>query len=202
MAFGFLLTHEGYPWILAPVMSLFIYAGAGQYIAVRLFAGNVGLATVAIITLLVNSRHMVYGLSLLERFQRMGSRKLYAIFALTDETYALLTSVPCPPGINEERFTFYLSLLNQSYWFAGSTLGAIAGSLLPFRTDGLDFALTALFVVLLVEQYRGRSSRLPFLIALGCGAASLLIVPGGNGLILAIASAIVILLLVGRRGGP
>jgi 4-azaleucine resistance transporter AzlC len=166
VAFGLLLVDAGYPWWLALVMSVVMYAGAGQYIAVGLFAAGTALWEAVLVQLVVNARHIAYGISMLKRFQKAGPRKYYLIFALTDETFALLSSLPdgaaegtSPAagvsGVSSENqglFMFYVSLLDQCYWVTGSVIGAIAGSLIPFHTEGIGFALTALFVVLMIEQ--------------------------------------------------
>jgi 4-azaleucine resistance transporter AzlC len=199
VAFGMLLVHAGYPIFLAPVMSVLIYAGAAQYLAVGLFAAGAGLAETAAVTLLVNSRHMMYGLSLLDRFSSAGRFKPYLIFALTDETYALLTSVKIPAGVDASRFCFYVSALDQSYWVIGSTLGAILGSILPFSTEGLDFALTALFVVLLIEQFRVNAWKLPFGLAAAAGVAVLLTLGTENMLVFSLLGATVLLLAFKSR---
>ena len=157
LAFGLILVAAHYPWWLAMVMGLVIYAGAAQYMAVGLFAANAGLAETALLTLLVNARHMVYGVSMLERFKSLGAVKAYLIFALTDETYALLTSLPQDSLLDRKKVYTYISALDQTYWVAGSVLGALAGSFLPIPTTGMGFALSALFTVLLVEQIKARS---------------------------------------------
>ena len=154
MAFGLMLVAAGYPWWLAPIMSVLMYAGAGQYLAVSLFVANAGWWEVALFTFLVNSRHMVYGVSLLNRFYGFGWHKLYMIFALTDETYALQTSLKEPVGLQRKQVYFYIALLDHLYWILGGLLGAVAGSLLPIPTKGIGFALTALFMVLVIEQWR------------------------------------------------
>ena len=156
LAFGLMLAGAHYPWWLALAMCLFVYAGAAQYLAVSLFSNNVGLAESALMVFLVNARHMVYGVSLLERFRDMGKVKAYLIFALTDETYALLTSLKEPPELDRRKIHFYISALDHAYWTIGGVLGALAGSFLPIPTAGLGFALTALFVVLVVEQAKAR----------------------------------------------
>jgi 4-azaleucine resistance transporter AzlC len=161
IAFGLILVDKGYPWWLALVMGLVMYAGAGQYIAVGLFAAGTALWEAVLVQLAVNARHMAYGITMLKRFQKAGPYRYYLIFALTDETFALLSSLPeggtggGVPGLSSEQqglFMFYVSLLNQGYWVAGSVIGAIAGSLIPFSTEGIGFALTALFVVLMIGQ--------------------------------------------------
>jgi len=168
MAFGLLITDAGYPVWLALFMSLWMYAGAGQYIAVGLFTGGAGLLQAVLIQLVVNARHMAYGISMINRFPKKSAAKPYLIFSMTDETFALLSSFsPGVGGIAEKdkgRFMLYVSVLDQFYWVAGSLLGAAAGSLIPFSMDGIGFALTALFIVLFLEQifrYAGSGAKSP-----------------------------------------
>ena len=157
IAFGLMLQEIGYNFIWAFFMSLTIYAGSGQYLGVTLLGAAASLGTVAVMTLLINFRHLVYGLSMLEKFRGMGPRKLYMIFSLTDETYALLSSARAPVGVDPRNFYFAIALLDQSYWILGSVIGAVAGALIPFSTEGVDFAMTALFVVIAVEAPARRS---------------------------------------------
>ena len=127
IAFGLMLQEIGYNFIWAFFMSLTIYAGSGQYLGVTLLGAAASLGTVAVMTLLINFRHLVYGLSMLEKFRGMGPRKLYMIFSLTDETYALLSSARAPVGVDPRNFYFAIALLDQSYWILGSVIGAVAG---------------------------------------------------------------------------
>ena len=157
MAFGLLITDAGYPVWLALFMSLWMYAGAGQYIAVGLFTGGATLLQACLIQLVVNARHIAYGISMTNRFPKKNPVKPYLIFSMTDETFALLSSMPSGVFNNVQekdrtRFMFYVSVLDQCYWVAGSLAGAAIGSLLPFSMDGIGFALTALFIVLFLEQ--------------------------------------------------
>lgn len=167
LAFGLMLERAGYNFIWAFFMSLTIYAGSGQYLGVELLATAAALVDVALLILLINFRHLVYGLSMLEKFRGMGLRKLYMIFSLTDETYALLSSVQAPVGVDTKQFYFSIALLNQSYWILGSLLGGVAGALLPIDITGIDFAMTALFVVIAVDQWRLYQSHLPALFGAG-----------------------------------
>ena len=164
MAFGFMLQAIGYNYIWAFFMSLTIYAGSGQYLGVQLLNTHAALGTVALMTLLINFRHLVYGLSMLEKFRGMGLRKFYMIFSLTDETYALLSSVQVPAGVEPRSFYFSIALLDHSYWILGSVIGAVAGALLPIDTTGIDFAMTALFVVIAVDQWKAYKKHLPALL--------------------------------------
>jgi 4-azaleucine resistance transporter AzlC len=154
IAFGLLLSDAGYPWWLALVMSLVMYAGAGQFIAAGLFAAGTALWEACLVQLVVNARHMAYGLSMIKRFKDAGPFKFYLVFALTDETFALLSSLPAEETGGEDRslFMLYVAALDQFYWVAGTVIGAAAGALIPFSMEGIGFALTALFIVLMIEQ--------------------------------------------------
>ncbi len=197
MAFGFLLDGAGYHWIYTFLMSLFVYAGSGQFLAVALLAAGAGLTEFAIATLLLNLRHAFYGLSLLEKFSGVGKVKPYLVFALTDETYALLTTTEVPQGSSKSRFYFYIAALDHLYWIAGSVLGAVLGSVLDLNLEGMGFVLTALFVVLTIEQYFNSEARFPFLAAVGAGALSLVLFSPDNMLLASIILGT--LILMGRE---
>lgn len=198
IAFGLMLEQIGYNFIWAFFMSLTIYAGSGQYLGVELLAAGAALADVALLTLLINIRHLVYGLSMLEKFRGMGLQKLYMIFSLTDETYALLSSVQAPIGVNPKHFYFCVAFLDHLYWILGSVIGAAAGALLPIDSTGIDFAMTALFIVIAVEQWQSYKSHFPAL--LGAGAALLfLILAGREQMLLPALGAIVLVLLLLRE---
>ena len=171
IAFGLMLQSAGWGVGWAVLMSLTIYAGSGQYLGVSLLAAGAALPQVAFLTLMVNFRHLVYGLSMLEKFRGMGLRKFYMIFSLTDETYALLSSAQAPEGVDEHDFFFTVALLDQSYWVLGSAIGSLLGSALGFDTTGVDFAMTALFLVIAVGQWKAAGSHLPALLG---GAATLI----------------------------
>ena len=199
MAFGIMLEAIGYNFIWAFFMSLTIYAGSGQYLGVTLLATAASLGTVAVMTLLINFRHLVYGLSMLEKFRGMGWRKFYMIFSLTDETYALLSSVQAPVGVDAKNFYFAIALLDHSYWILGSVIGAVAGAVIPFSTEGIDFAMTALFVVIAVEQWKSYKKHLPALLGGGITIVCLLILGqafGQDRMLLVSLGAIVVALLV------
>lgn len=186
MAFGFLLDGAGYHWIYAFLMSLFVYAGSGQFLAVALLAAGAGLTEFAVATLLLNLRHAFYGLSLLEKFSGIGKFRPYLIFALTDETYALLTTTDVPQGSSKSSFYFYIAALDHLYWITGSVLGAVLGSVLELNLEGMSFVLTALFVVLTIEQYFNSRARFPFIAAMGAGTLSLIFFSPDNMLLASI----------------
>ena len=178
IAFGLMLQEIGYNFIWAFFMSLTIYAGSGQYMGVELLATGAALVNVAALTLILNFRHLVYGLSLLEKFRGMGVRKLYMIFSLTDETYALLSSARVPERVDPHDYYFAVAVLDHSYWILGSVIGAVAGALIPFSTEGVDFAMTALFVVIAVDQWRSYRKHLPAV--LGAGVTVLFLIVLGH----------------------
>jgi 4-azaleucine resistance transporter AzlC len=198
IAFGLLFENAGYNFIWAFFMSLVVYAGAMQFIAVSFFYGGIGLIQIAIMTLLVNIRHIFYGLSLLDRFSVMGKKKWYMAFALTDETYSLLCSIKAPPDVDEKKFFFSVAFLNQSYWVLGSVIGSLAGSLITFDTTGMDFAMTALFIVIFLDQWKAYSTHIPALLGLGCTVLALLIA-GPDSLVIPAMVLIVAALMLTRK---
>ena len=153
IAFGMLLESKGYGLIYALLMSVFVYAGSMQFVAINLLTSGATLISAAIMTLLINARHMVYGLSMIKKFDGMGSLKPYMIFSLTDETYSLLVGSKAPEGCNEKYYLFFISFFDQCYWIIGSVIGSLIGSMITINTTGLDFAMTALFVVIVLEQF-------------------------------------------------
>lgn len=157
-------------------MSLAIYAGTMQYVAINLLTSGASLITVALTTLMVNARHLFYGISMLDKYKSTGKRKPYLIFALTDETYSLVCNDN--PNIPEEkRKDYYLlvSLFNQVYWITGSVLGAAVGSVVRFNSEGIDFALTALFVTVFIEQWLSTKKHAPAIIGVAASVICLII---------------------------
>ena len=196
IAFGLMLEAVGYNVIWAFFMSLTIYAGSGQYMGVELLATGAALVNVAALTLILNFRHLVYGLSLLEKFRGMGVRKLYMIFSLTDETYALLSSARVPERVDPHDYYFAVAVLDHSYWILGSVIGSVAGALIQFDTTGIDFAMTALFLVIAVDQWKTYPSHIPAILGAGGTLAALLLVGADNMLIPALCVIVVGLLLL------
>ena len=161
--FGFLFVQAGGAWWLAICASLLVYAGAAQYMMIPLLAAGMSVPSIALATLIINSRHIFYGLSLLNRLPRSRWQRWYVIFGLTDETYSLITTLPAG---SDERSMFRVTLFNQGWWVLGTALGALIGAQAQITLVGLDFALVALFCVLTVEQWRTRKSSAPLWIAL------------------------------------
>ncbi len=198
-AFGLLLVSFDYPWYLAPIMSLFIYAGALQFVAINFFNAKAGFIDIAIASWFVNLRQSFYGLSLLKRFKKTGKLKAYLIFGLTDETYALLTTIKDDEQLKKKWYYFFLTAFNQSYWFIGSTLGAIVSSNIEFNTAGLEFSLTALFIVLCIEQYKNLQNSIPFLIGTLASIFALIFVPSDKMLVVAISLSLLLLFFFRQR---
>ena len=174
-AFGVLLQSKGYSWPWALWMSAFIYAGSMQFAAVGLMAGAASAVSAALLTLMVNGRHLFYGLSMLEQFRNMGRKRPYMIFSLTDETFSLLCSAKAPAGVDPKQFGFFISLLDQLYWVAGSVAGAAAGALLPFDSKGIDFVMTALFTVIFLDRWKAEENHRPALLGVAIALICLLV---------------------------
>lgn len=183
LGFGVLLQSKGYGagWALA--MGGLIYAGSMQYVTIDLLAGGASLISAALMTLMVNARHLFYGISMLERYKNTGAAKPYLIFALTDETYSVVCSGDAPEGVDQSRYFFWVSLLDQFYWVVGCVAGALLGSVIPFDTTGIDFSMTALFLVVMTEQWKASRDHTPALVGLGVSLVCLLIFGSSNFLI-------------------
>lgn len=199
--FGILLSSKGYGPLWSLAMSLFIYAGSMQYLAVDLLSGGAGLITAALTTLMVNARHLFYGISMIDKYKNTGWRKPYLIFALTDETYSL-NCAGLPEGVeNATRYYFLTSLFNQAYWVLGSLLGSALGAVIPFSTEGIDFSLTALFVTVFVEQWKSTKDHIPALVGVGASVVCLLVFGAEHFLIPTMVLITAALALYGRKGG-
>ena len=173
--FGILLNEAGYGPGWALLMSLCVYAGSGQYLLVSLLTSHASLLGNALATLLVNVRHLFYGISLVDTYKNGGKKKAYMVFALTDETYSLVTQAKLPEGTDRTTYCFWVSLFDQCYWIMGCTLGNIAGALLPIDFTGVSFVLTALFVTMFVEQWLSTKDHGPALTGVICTAVCLFV---------------------------
>lgn len=161
MGFGILLQDAGYSWLWALLMSFAIYAGSMQYVTVNLLTAGASLIATALMTLMVNIRHLFYGITMIEKYKDTGASKPYLIFALTDETFSLVCSPDLPQGVDRKLYYLFVSALNQFYWIVGSIAGALIGSALTFNTAGIDFSMTALFTVIFAEQWEKAGSHIP-----------------------------------------
>ncbi len=173
--FGILMQQNGYGVLWAGAMSLFIYAGSMQYVAVSLLASGAGLVTAALTAFVVNARHLFYGISMVDAYKGAGKKKPYLIFALTDETYSLVSKNQVPEGISRHGYCFLVSALDHCYWVAGTLLGSLAGSWIPINYEGIDFVLTALFVTIFVEQWLSTRDHRPAIIGTAAALACLVL---------------------------
>lgn len=198
IAFGVMYAEKGYSFLWAILMSVMVFAGSGQYLGVNFFVPGISFLQVFFLTLMVNIRHIFYGISLLEKFNHMGKKRWYMIFGLTDETYSLLCTTKVPKDVDEEKFLFAIAILDQSYWILGSALGGLAGNFIPFDSTGIDFAMTALFVVIFVEQWMNKLNRIPELIGV-IAAIICLQIFGTQRFVLPTMLLIVAVLFIGRK---
>lgn len=200
IGFGVILTAKGIHPLWAGIMSIFIYGGTMQYVAVELFAAEAPMLTIILTAMLVNARHLFYGLSMIEKYQGAGLVKPFLIFFLSDETYSLVASDHSPMGEKERiRYYFLLSFLDYFYWFFGACLGALLGSLLDFNSQGMDFVLTALFVSILVDQWEENPHHFAVLCGLGLTILSLLLFGSVHFLVPAMLAILVALLAARKR---
>lgn len=175
LGFGILLESKGFSFIWAFFMSVIIYAGSMQYVGIDLLAGGASLISTAIMTVMIQIRHLFYGLSLIEKYKRAGRKKIMMIHELTDETYSLVATSEPPEGVDDGWFYFFISMLDHIYWIVGCTTGALFGSLIEFNTKGVDFVMTALFIVLFTDQWMTAKDHRPALIGVGCSFLCLIL---------------------------
>jgi 4-azaleucine resistance transporter AzlC len=166
IGFGILLRNAGYGVLWAFAMSALIFAGSMQYVGIGLLTGGASVITTVITTIMVNARHLFYSISMVDKYKDSGKYKPYMIFALTDETYSLLVDDEGPSKETLDQYRFFVSLFNQSYWVAGSVIGSLLGSVLPFSTEGIEFSMTALFIASFTEQWISSKDHIPALTGL------------------------------------
>ncbi len=176
MSYGILMSSRGFSFLFPMCTSLFVFAGSLEFALANVLIGAFDPLEALFLALVINARHIFYGISMLDRYKGLGKKKIYMIFALCDETFSVNYSAECPRGVDEGWFRFYISLLDQSYWVLGATLGGVFGSLIPNNIAGIDFAMTAMFVVILLEQMLGGLKNLPsVIVGVGFSLLSLLI---------------------------
>ena len=173
IGFGLLLQSKGFglPWAL--LMSVGIYAGSMQFVAVDLLSSGAGLISAALMTLMVNARHLFYGLAMLAKYRDMGKAKPYLVFSLTDETFGLVSNIEPPEGADRRSFYCAVSALNHSYWILGAAVGSLFGTMVPLNTRGVDFSMTALFLVIVTGNMRKKESRSPSVLGIVCSVLCL-----------------------------
>jgi len=202
-AYGVLMASKGYGLFWTVLMSLFAFAGSAQYVAITFLTSAFDPAYALLLTVMINARHVFYGISMLGRYSGTGKLKPYLIFGMTDETFSLLASREAPPGVERPWYMFFVTLLDHGYWVAGSAVGAILGAIATFNPKGLDFVLTALFVVIFVEQWISldAKARVSGVVGLGCALVSLVAFGPSNFIIPALVAILAALSLFRRPLG-
>ena len=175
ISYGVLITSQGFPFWMPTLTSLTVFAGSMEFVLVNILLGAFDLLQACMMTLMVNARHLFYGIAMLDQYKSLGLKKLYMIFGLTDETFSIVCGMEPPEGVSKSKFMLFVTLLDHSYWVLGCTLGGIFGSLLRFNTKGIDFAMTAMFVVIFLEHWQKEKSRVPAVLGLALPVGCLLI---------------------------
>jgi len=199
IGFGVLMDTKGFGLLHSFLMAVFIYAGSMQYVGVELLASAASYLTVFIMTIMVNIRHLFYGIGMLDKYKDLKKHKLYDIFALTDETFSIACNRKMS-GLNKEDYYFYLSLFNHCYWITGCVLGGILGDVLPFDFRGIEFSMTVLFIVIVIDQWEKNKDHTPVILSFIASIACLIYFGRDNFLIPSMALIIVILFIVRKAG--
>lgn len=174
-AYGILMNVSGFSFWYPLIMSIVIFGGSMQYIAVTILLSSFAPLATFMVTLAIQARHLFYGIAMLDKFKGLGWKRYYLIYGMCDETFSINFAVDAPPGIDRGWFMFFVTLLNQFYWVASSTLGGLVGNFITFSTEGIDFVMTAMFVVIFLEQWLKEERHTSSLIGLGASLVALLI---------------------------
>lgn len=196
MTYGVYANASGFSFLYPLFMSMLIYAGSMEFVTVSLLLSAFNPVQAFFLTLMINARHLFYGLSMLERFKGTGWKKLYLIFGMCDETFSINYTADIPEDVDRGWFMVFVTLLNQIYWVAGATLGGIFGSLISFSTEGLDFVMTAMFVVIFMEQWLKEKQHFSSVTGLLVSAVCLALFGSGNFIIPSMIAIFVILTAV------
>lgn len=196
--YGVLMHNHGFPAYFSILTSVFVLAGSMQFLSIQLLISAFNPLYAFLIAFIVNARHIFYGISMLKRFKGTGKLKPYLIFGLCDETFSIHVANPSPQGVDKTYFMFFTTLLNHSYWVAGTALGALLGNFITFDLTGIDFAMTALFVTIFIDQWRQEKEHRPALIGVGCALVCLFIF-GAEDFILPAMILILIVLMLLRK---
>ena len=198
VAYGVLMQSKGYGPEWSVLMSAVAFGGSMQFVAITLLTTAFDPLQAFLLSVMVNARHIFYGLSLLDKYKGLGKVRPFLIYVLCDETFSLVSTLEPPEGVERRDFYFWVSLLDYLYWITGTALGGLAGNLITFDTTGLDFALTALFVVLFLEQWKKAENRPAGIIGILCAAGSLAVF-GADNLVIPAMALVLAALLGGRR---
>lgn len=198
LAYGIYMNASGFSFVYPMLMSLLIYGGSLEFVAVEMLLSPFAPLQVFIMTLLIQARHIFYGISMLDRYKGMGWKKYYLIFGMCDESFSINFTADISADVDKGWFMFFVTLLNHFYWFAGATLGGFVGSLLKFDTTGISFVMTAMFVVIFLEQWLKEENHISSLIGI-ITAAICLICFGSDSFMLPTMAVIIILLTISKK---
>ena len=180
MAYGIYMNVSGFSFLYTLIMSLFIFAGSMEFVTVSLLLGAFNPLQALLLTLMINARHLFYGISMLDKYRKTGWKKSYLIFGMCDESFSINYTARIPQGIDRNWFMFFVTFLNHIYWVSGALLGCLFGSFIHFNTQGLEFVMTAMFVVIFMEQWLNENSHLSSLIGLGISVGCLIVFGAEN----------------------
>lgn len=180
ISYGFFMSSKGFSFLYPMLMSLLIFAGSMEFVTVGLLLSAFNPLHAFLLAFMVNARHLFYGISMLDKYKGLGWKKQYLIFGMCDESFSINCTVAPPADVDRGWFMFFVTLLNHLYWVAGATLGAVLGSIIHFNTKGIEFVMTALFVVMFVNQWESTDDHIPALIGVGCSILCLLIFGSEN----------------------
>lgn len=198
-AYGILMNSKGYGLVWSLLMSLIVYAGSAQYVAITFFTSIFNPVYALLLTLMVNARHIFYGLSLMNKLKGTGKLKPFIIYWLSDETFSVLCAAEPPEEVDKGWFMFFIALLDYAYWAIGTALGSLIGNLITFNTKGLDFSLTALFIVIFIGQWKSQKRHEPALIGVLCTIICLIIFGRNNFIIPSMVAIITVLTLMRNK---
>lgn len=199
IAYGIYMNAAGFPAIYPILMSMTIFAGSMEFVTVNLLTGAFDPLGAFLLTLMVNARHLFYGLSMLGKYRDVGKKRAYLIFGMCDESFSINCTVDAPEGVDRGWFMFFVTLLNQIYWVSGATLGALLGTFITFNTEGLDFVMTALFLVIFLEQWNKEKNHISAIVGLAVSGICLALFGGGNFIIPAMLAILGVLTLLRGR---
>jgi len=201
MSYGFLMRSKGFSFFYPLLMSLFIFAGSMEFVTVNLLLSAFQPLHAFFLALMVNARHLFYGISMLEKYKNTGWKKPYLIFGMCDESFTINCAVTPPEDVDRGWFMFFVTLLNHIYWVSGAVLGALLGSVIRFDTTGIEFVMTALFVVMFMNQWEETNQHRSALTGVGCSLLCLLVFGSESFIVPAMALIILCFLLDRKRGG-
>lgn len=199
LTYGIYMSVSGFSFWYPMIMSIVIFAGSVEFVAVNLLLGAFNPLQALLLTIMINARHLFYGISMLDRYKNTGRKKFYLIYGMCDESFSINYTADIPEDVDRGWFMFFVNLLDQIYWFFGATMGGIFGSFIHFSTEGLGFVMTAMFVVIFLEQWLKEKNHADSLLGLGLSLSALFIFGKDNFIIPAMAAILVVLTMLRPR---